>query len=98
VQYNFEWDPNKALSNVEKHGITFEEAGEVFLDDLHKSIFDAEHSEHEERWITLGKNRKGHLIVVIHTFEEHNHQNVNLRIISARNATKHEQQQYEESP
>lgn len=98
MQYNFEWDPNKALSNVEKHGITFEEAGEVFLDALHVSIFGVEHSEHEERWVTLGENSKGQLIVVIHTFEEHNHQHVNLRIISARNATKHEQQQYEESP
>lgn len=98
MQYNFKWDPNKAQSNIEKHGITFEEAAEVFLDALQLSIFDDEHSEHEERWITLGKNSKGYLIVVIHTFEEHNHQKVTLRIISARKATKQEQQQYEESP
>ena len=98
MQYNFKWDPNKVQSNIEKHGITFEEAAEVFLDALQLSVLDDEHSEHEERWITLGKNSKGHLIVVIHTFEEHNHQKVTLRIISARKATKQEQQQYEESP
>lgn len=98
MQYNFKWDPDKAQSNIEKHGITFEEAAEVFLDALQLSVFDDEHSEHEERWITLGKNSKGYLIVVIHTFEEHNHQKVTLRIISARKATKQEQQQYEESP
>jgi uncharacterized DUF497 family protein len=98
VQYNFEWNPNKAQSNIEKHGITFEEAATVFLDILHISVFDDEHSEYEERWITLGKNSNDHLIVVIHTFEEHNEQKATLRIISARKATKHEQKQYEESP
>lgn len=98
MQYNFEWDPSKAQSNIEKHGITFEEAAEVFLDALHVSIFDDEHSRHEERWITIGKTSKGQLIVVIHTFEEQNDQNATLRVISARKATKHEQQQYEESP
>jgi uncharacterized protein len=98
VQYNFEWDSTKAESNLDKHGLTFEEAAEVFLDALHVSIFDVEHSEHEERWVTLGKNSKGQLIVVIHTFEEQDNQKATLRIISARKATKHEQQQYEESP
>ncbi|NOT11919.1 MAG: BrnT family toxin [Methylococcaceae bacterium] len=98
MQYNFEWDSDKAQSNFAKHGITFEEAAEVFLDRLHLSVFDDEHSENEERWCTLGKNSKGHLIVVIHTFEEHNNQKAALRIISARKATNHEQQQYEENP
>lgn len=45
MQYNFEWDSNKAQSNDAKHGVTFEEATEVFLDGLHLSVFDDEHSE-----------------------------------------------------
>jgi len=49
MNYNFEWDPAKALSNLKKHGIRFEEAAEVFLDPLQLSIPDEEHSKKEER-------------------------------------------------
>ncbi len=55
MQYNFEWDPNKAKSNTKKHGVSFEHATEVFLDELQLSILDNEHSTVEERWVTLGK-------------------------------------------
>ena len=87
MQYNFEWDPGKAQNNIKKHGVTFEEAAEVFLDALHLTVFDNEHNEHEDRWSTLGKNSKGNHVVVIHTFEEHGNQTATLRIISARSAT-----------
>ena len=52
--YNFEWDSVKALSNVRKHGVTFDQAATVFLDALALTVFDAAHSQHEERWFMLG--------------------------------------------
>ena len=60
------------------------------------SIFDEEHSDTEDRWITLGKTKNGILLVVIHTFSEYD-DGVTIRIISVRKATKHEQHQYEGS-
>lgn len=56
MKYNFEWDSVKAKSNLKKHKVSFEEAAEVFLDPLHISIPDDEHSDIEERWITLGNS------------------------------------------
>ena len=53
MNYNFEWDPNKEILNKEKHGISFEEAATVFLDPQASTIFDPDHSESENRWITL---------------------------------------------
>lgn len=47
--YDFEWDSVKALSNVRKHGVTFDQAATVFLDALALTVFDAAHSQHEER-------------------------------------------------
>lgn len=96
MQYTFEWDVHKAKSNVKKHRVHFEQAAEVFLDALQLSIMDIEHSEIEERWVTMGKTKSGKLLVVSHTFQEHK-EDATIRIISAREATKHEQRQYEES-
>ena len=96
MQYNFEWDPNKAKSNTKKHGVSFEHATKVFLDELQLTILDNEHSTVEERWVTLGKSTNGTLLVVVHTFIEHK-DSATIRIISARRATKQEQCQYEES-
>ncbi len=97
MQYNFEWDPRKAKANITKHGISFEQAAEVFLDALHIAIFDGGHSETEERWVTIGKARNVKLLVVAHTFTEHEDHSATVRLISAREATQHEQRQYEES-
>lgn len=58
--YEFEWDPVKALSNIAKHGIDFEQAAKVFLDPLALTIEDEEHSLSERRWITLGNEALGH--------------------------------------
>jgi uncharacterized DUF497 family protein len=57
--YDFEWDPEKAQANVNKHGLNFERAATVFLDPLAITIPDGEHSETEVRWITLGKDAGG---------------------------------------
>lgn len=55
MQYNFEWDPEKAKINVTKHGVTFEQAAAVFKDPMALSIYDEESSSSlEDRWITLG--------------------------------------------
>lgn len=94
--YNFEWDPNKAKANTIKHSVSFEQATEVFWDALQLTIFDEEHSDIEDRWITLGKTKNETLLVVIHTFSEYEDSST-IRIISARKATKHEQHQYEGS-
>lgn len=64
MQYNFEWDPAKGKVNIGKHGVSFERAAEIFLDPLQLTIFDDDHSESEERWITLGKEKTGTLLVV----------------------------------
>lgn len=92
--YHFEWDFNKATQNTRKHGVTFEQAAAVFSDPLAVSILDDEHSETEERWITLGQANNG-LLVVIHTYHEFREEEATIRVISARKATKQEQQQYE---
>ena len=95
MDYNFEWEPVKAGSNRQKHKISFELATTVFQDSLMVSVFDTEHGETGERWVTIGQAANGQVIVVIHTFVERDENNVTIRIISAREATKHEQRQYE---
>ena len=70
--FTFEWDPEKAYYNCNKHGIAFEEAATVFKDPKALSIFDPDHSRTEDRWITMGISEKGRLLVVSHTFLEEN--------------------------
>ncbi|HFE63244.1 MAG TPA: BrnT family toxin, partial [Caldithrix sp.] len=65
MQYNFEWDPKKAKRNNQKYNITFELAATVFRDPRMLTIFDEEHSEFEERWVTLGLARNGILVLVV---------------------------------
>ena len=93
--FHFEWDASKAVSNQSKHVVSFELAATVFRDPLMISIPDEEHSETEERWITMGQAENSKLLLVVHTYLEISHNAANVRIISARPATKHEQRQYE---
>lgn len=95
MQYNFEWDPLKAKTNLGKHKVGFEQAIEVFVDPMQLNLFDDDHSEDEERWITLGQCKSGDCLVVVHTFEEYD-DSATIRIISARKATNHERQAYED--
>ncbi len=94
IDYNFEWDPAKALSNRDKHNISFEEAATVFRDQMALSIFDNDHSDSEDRWITIGFSATGRLIIVCHTFKEEDDNNVAIRIFSGRKATKQEIREY----
>lgn len=92
--YLFDWDISKAMANWHKHGVSFEVAATVFHDPLALSRYDVEHSQSEERWVTLGKAETGQLVVVVHTFEELVDE-ARIRLISARYATAHERRQYE---
>ena len=94
MQYSFEWNTAKAKTNVRKHRVSFERAAEIFLDPFMLSIVDEAHSENEERWITIGKDRNDVAVVVVHTFREVEAENTSIRIISARRATKREVKQY----
>lgn len=97
MKYNFEWDSNKANSNLKKHKVSFERGAEIFLDPFAISIFDDEHSfEKEDRWITIGKDNNEVVLVINHTFKEIDNDQCNVRVISARKATKNEIKQYNE--
>jgi hypothetical protein len=88
----FEWDANKAKSNLGKHGISFEETSTIFGDPRSLTIPDPMHSDLENRFITLGISHRGQLLVVVHT-----ERGDNIRIISARVASRRERWNYEES-
>jgi len=98
IFYDFEWDPDKALSNARKHGVTFDQAATVFMDILSLTVADAAHSQHEERWFTLGCDQNGVLLAVAHTYQTTEPSHIRVRIISARRATRSERQSYENEP
>ncbi|MBD2196288.1 MULTISPECIES: BrnT family toxin [Calothrix] len=87
----FEWNPNKAALNVEKHGVSFQEAATVFNDPLSVTFPDPAHSIGENRYIIIGMSRYRELLVVAHTDRDEK-----VRIISARKATRQERKFYEE--
>lgn len=87
----FEWDPDKAESNLRKHGVSFHEAATAFGDPLSITFYDPDHSEDEDRYITIGMSNDGHLIIVSHT-----DRGDNIRIISARKASRRERKIYED--
>ena len=95
MQYNFEWDPQKASTNVQKHGVTFEQATGIFNDPMALTVFDeGSSSEHEDRWITLGQSFGKHYLVVVRTYRNHTSNAVTIRLISARPTTKQEIKQH----
>ena len=95
MEYTFEWNPDKATSNLLKHNVSFEEAATIFKDSRNISIYDNEHSREEERWITIGLSETGKLLVVCHTFKAIDKKRTNIRIFSTRKATKQEIKQYQ---
>jgi hypothetical protein len=96
MRYDFEWNPSKAKINFHKHKISFERAVTVFRDPNLLSIPDDKHSETEERWLTIGLDKNGTLLVISHTFINVSDSVSKIRIISARGAQKTEFEQYEE--
>ncbi len=91
TEIRFEWDPAKADSNEQKHGISFEEAKTVFWDEQGLLVEDPDHRSGEERFILLGLSQSLRLLVVVHTLGSRDV----IRIISARKATRHEAKQYQ---
>ena len=86
----FEWDPDKDVQNLRKHGVSFAEASQVLSSDADRlEIFDRQHSEDEDRFITIGPTPRGILVVV---WAERDDQTI--RLISARAATRREQAIY----
>ena len=88
----FVWDENKAEINIWKHGVSFPEAQSVFDDYDALQIYDPDHSEEEDRFILLGMSSALRVLVVCHCFRENDEQ---IRIISARKATKNEKSTYD---
>jgi uncharacterized DUF497 family protein len=86
----FEWDPEKAKRNLKKHGVSFDEAVTVFYDPLSATFDDPDHSEGEQRLITVGFSSQTRLLVVGHTDRGNA-----VRIINARLATAHERKKHE---
>jgi uncharacterized DUF497 family protein len=87
----FAWDPGKAKRNLAKHGISFDDAQTVFDDDLFLVFADPDHSTDEHRFIVMGRSKRGSLLVVAYT-ERSNE----IRLISAREATRQERKTYAE--
>jgi uncharacterized protein len=87
----YEWDPTKSAANVKKHRISFEEAASVFLDADALTFLDPDHSDEEEREITIGRSARRRMLFVAHAVRDGR-----IRIISARRATRQERRQYEE--
>ena len=86
----FEWDPGKAKTNSRKHGVSFREAATVFQDPLSITAYDPDHSEEEDRYITVGTSAPRRLLIVAHT-----DRGTRTRIISARELTRAEREAYE---
>ena len=89
MSLTFEWDAAKAERNERKHGVSFEEAATVFADPLSLTIADPDHDE--PRFVTLGVSHAGRTLVVAHT-----ERGDNVRVISARPATRRERSSYED--
>ena len=87
----FEWDDRKAAANFKKHGVNFEEAKSVFVDERAKLIDDPDHSEDEDRFVLLGLSSALRLLLVCHCYRSEG--NV-IRIISARKAIAREFKSY----
>jgi uncharacterized DUF497 family protein len=83
IEMVYQWSKDKATANFRKHGIDFADAVSVFSDDLAITIPD-------ERFIVIGIDSMGRVLVVVYTMRDSE-----IRLISARRATRHEQQQYE---
>jgi uncharacterized DUF497 family protein len=87
----FEWDDEKAARNLAKHGVLFQDAATVFGDPLSNTYFHPDHSDDEDRFLTIGHTAAGHLLIVSHT-----DRGERIRIISARRATRKEKKAHED--
>ncbi|GAK60156.1 hypothetical protein U27_00047 [Candidatus Vecturithrix granuli] len=91
MDLTFEWDEEKAIKNLRKHQISFHEGTTIFNDPLIATMHDPDHSEGEDRFISLGYSSQNRLLVVSYTQRQDN-----IRLISCRKATRKERKKYEE--
>ena len=91
MDLTFEWDARKARANLKKHGISFEEARTVFNDPLALTFPDVDHSNGEQRYLSIGLSSQGRVLVVVHM-----ERSENIRLISCRRATPKERAAYEQ--
>ena len=91
-EITFDWDAQKAQINERKHGMSFEEAQTAFYDGDARVSYDPDHSQKEDRYILLGMSASLRLLLVCHMYEQNDEC---IRLISARKATRTEQQQYQ---
>jgi uncharacterized protein len=87
----FDWDEQKAASNLSKHEVSFDEAKTVFDDPLYVDFYDPDHSDDEERYLIIGKSNQGRLLITSYT-----ERGSSIRLISARVVTRSEREVYEE--
>lgn len=92
-ELEFTWDRAKDLLNTKRHGIAFDEAATIWIDDHAVELFDEEHSVHEDRWIRIGMSSRGVLVVTWWTVRSE--RGGVIRIIGARRATRAERNLYE---
>jgi len=90
MDMQFEWDEAKAVANVRKHNVSFEQATTIFGDPDAITIFDTRHSVDEDRFIDIGLSASGRILLVVYTERD-----TRIRIISCRKATLAERRQYE---
>ena len=86
----FEWDPQKAADNAQKHGVAFDEARTIFNDLRSMTAYDPDHSGDEDRFLTIGMSDLGRVLLVVHT-----DRGESIRLISARSATRTERSWYQ---
>ena len=92
-EITFSWDDRKDRENQRKHGVSFSEATTAFADENARLKHDPAHSQEEDRFILLGFSAKLRVLVVAHAYRENE---TEIRIISARKATRNERKQYGE--
>lgn len=88
----FSWDPRKAAANLRKHGVSFAEASTAFADPLSITVGDPDHSRDEHRFVLIGRSTRERILVVIHAERGES----DIRLISARLASRQERRTYEE--
>lgn len=92
MSLEFEWEPDKAAKNLSKHKVSFQEAATVFADESGATVYDPDHSENEDRFLTIGYSNRKRLLIVSHTDRDNR-----IRIISARMLKPYERRQYEQN-
>ena len=92
MSLEFEWKPDKAATNLHKHKVSFQEAATVFADETSATVYDPDHSDEEDRFLTIGYSNRRRLLIVSHTERDNR-----IRIISARLLKPSERRQYEQN-